>query len=153
MPLERAIGKAIIQGLARERLSAGRMISILRQSQATYRRQEMLDDIRAATQRVKYEGSIRRLQAGATVPRGWMVETELADPKALYRVFGEATYYDEATDTYEPKTVSFYHNELKDNLSYGDDFIEYQPTTQTDPDRRVVEFKQTGLEHNVNQPY
>jgi len=69
MPLARAIGKAIIETLAPTGLSENRIIRIATQAAGSYRRTEMLNDIRVAGQRFKNQYFIEKLKSNDVVPR------------------------------------------------------------------------------------
>lgn len=152
MPLERAIGRAILRGLAPEGLPINQMISIARRGGGGYRYQDMRDDARRFADRVKYQGSVERLSYNATVPRAWMVEAELKQD-VRYRVLGNATFYDEESGEYFSKKVSFYTDDYAKIGDYGQSFVDSFGELYQDQDIPLTEFKVIGLEHNQGYAY
>jgi len=152
MPLQRAIGQAIFKRLAGQGLSAGSMIKLAKVSGGSYRRIDMLSDIRTFNNRRIHENAIRAMPAGATVPQGYMSEEVLKQPRR-YRIFGDAIYQDKRTGVMYIKKVSMYSDDLSDNLDYAHSFIEYQPLSETDPTVVAIDFNQTGLSHNKGWSY
>lgn len=153
MGLRKAIGQAIFKTLAPDGLPAGVMIRMAEKLGGTYRRIEMLDDIRKYTGRIKYQGAILKMGGNNAVPRGWMVETNLNEPGANYRVFGKATLYDYNTGQTIEQTVSFYHTDLMAKGDYSREFFEYFRGSYTEENMDVISFEQTALEHNLGKPY
>jgi len=152
MPLGKAIAQDIFKAMAGKGFSAARLISYAREAGGTYRRQDMLADIRKYEGRVKYQANIEKLGFDQTVPRAWMVDTPLDQP-ARYRVFGKATFYDEETDTYLQQTVSFYTDDLDTTGGYGSSFTDYFTGRYAEEDLEIAEFVQTGIEHNSGWSY
>lgn len=152
MPLARSIGYNILKGLAGERLTLGKMISIARQAGGGYRYQNMLEDARKFTGRVKYQTQIERLGYDAVVPKAFMVETEL-EQTAKYRVFGQVTLYDEESDSYLTQNASFYTDDLDTVGNYGQAFENFYAGRYDEQDLEIAEFKQTGIEHNRGWDY
>jgi len=152
MSLKRAIGNAILRQLAPRGLPIESMIRIARAGGGGYRYQDMRDDARKFTGRVKYQVSIERLPYNAVVPRAWTIETELAQP-TKYRVFGKVTFYDEQAERYMTKNASFYTDDLAKTGDYGQMFFDHFQGLYSEEDLEITEFKQTGLEHNLGYAY
>jgi len=153
MAIKRAIGQAIFKSMAGELATAGEMIRAAQRLGGSYRRTDMLSDIRKYTGRVKYQAGIQNLSGNQVVPKGWMVETRFKEPFANYRVFGKAKFYDWNTGTEFEQTVSFYHTDLMDKENYGREFNDYFNSGYQDQDLELLSFDQTALEHNLGQPY
>ena len=153
MALARAIGQAIFKSMAGELATAGSMIRAAQKLGGTYRRTDMLADIRKYTGRVKYQAPITAMGGNSAVPRGWMVETSLKEPGANYRVFGKAKFYDWNTGTEFEQTVSFYHTDLMKKSDYETEFNDYFNSGYQDQDLELLSFDQTGLDHNIGKPY
>ncbi len=153
MPLAKAIAQAIFKSMAPELASAGSMIRAARKLGGTYRRTDMLADIRKYTGRAKYQAGVQSLSGNQVVPRGWMVETHFKEPGANYRVFGRAKFYDWNTGTEFEQTVSFYHTDLMDKENYEREFNDFFNSGYQDQDLELIGFDQTALEHNLGQPY
>ena len=153
MPFAKAIGQAIFKQLAPEAMSAAAMIKVAQKLGGSYRRTEMLADIRQYTGRIKYQLNIESLRANSAVPRGWMVETTLNEPLAKYRVFGKAKFYDLRTGAVHEQTVSFYHDQLMFKSNYAITFNEFFKGGYNEQDMELLSFEQTALEHNLGQSY
>lgn len=153
MPLAKAIGQAIFKSMAGDLATAGQMIRTAQRMGATYRRKEMLADIRKYTGRVKYSVPIFMLSDNKVVPKGWMVETRLMEPGANYRVFGKAKFYDWNTGTEFEQTVSFYHTDLMNKRDYAEKFNDYFQGGYQDQDLDLLSFDQIGLDHNEGMSY
>ncbi len=153
MPMERAIGQAIFKMMAPELASAGEMIRVAKRLGGSYRRTDMLADIRKYTGRVKYQAPISAMSGNTVVPQAWMVETKLMEPGANYRVFGKAKFYDWNTGTEFEQTVSFYHTDLMNKDNYESEFNDYFQGGYQDKDLELLSFDQTALEHNQGKPY
>ena len=153
MPLARAIGQAIFKQLAPEAMSAAAMIRVAQKLGGSYRRTEMLADIRKYTGRIKYARNILGMSGNKVVPRGWMIEVRLNEPGANYRVFGKATFYDWNTGQPIDQTVSFYHTDLMAKDDFAQEFNDYFNSGYSEQNLELMDFEQTALEHNVGMPY
>ena len=153
MPLSKAIAQTIFKSLAPELMSAAEMIRKARSLGGTYRRTDMLADIRKYTGRIKYEGNIRTMSGNLPVSRGWMVETDLNEPGANYRVFGQGTFYDPVSGQEFTQTVSFYHTDLMKKDDYASEFMNYFSNPYQQDNIELLSFDQTALEHNIGKPY
>lgn len=153
MPLAKAIGQAIFKAMAPELASASEMIRKAAKLGGTYRRKEMLADIRKYKGFVQHQAAVTAMGGNSVVPRAWMVETALKEPGANYRVFGKASFYDWNTGEEFSKTVSFYHTDLMDKDNFAREFDDYFTKDYHDRDLELLSFEQTGLEHNLGKPY
>ena len=150
--LERAIGVALFRGLAGKGISAGRLIDIARAAGGTYRRQEMLTDIRKAEGLFLHGAQIKKLGPGDTVPRAWMFETEL-EADAKYRVMGDMTVWDEETNSYLTQNASFFTNDYDNLGNYAKGFFDHYSGTYIEQDLEISEFQVTALFHNAGYDY
>ncbi len=150
--ISKAIAKAIFKSLAPDLLRPIAMINIARTQGGSYRRQDMLSDIRRYTQRSKYETQIAALSRNTPVPQAWMGQADLGG-QASYRVYGVGTYYDEEIGGYYEKHTSFYTNDHTRPDVFEEQFMEYQPLTETEPASRMVSWKQTYQVHDPNTPF
>ncbi len=152
MPLERAIGRAILRELGGSGLSATKMISIARNYGGGYRYQDMLNDVRKFTGRLKYESQVKGLSRDAVVPKSWLTEADQQRPYR-YRVFADATFEDSATGETSTRTVSFYSDEVNSKGGYEDDFEESQRGRYSDEGEKLIGVKVKAVEHNRGLPY
>ena len=153
MPLAKSIGQTIFKSLASEMGSAASMIRAAAKFGGTYRRTEMLADIRKYTGRAKHEVAILAMSGNKAVPLDWMVETDLNMPGANYRVFGKAKFYDWNTGTEFEQTLSFYHTDWLEKEDYASEFKDYFGGGYTADNLELLAFNQTVLEHNEGKEY
>jgi len=153
MGFSKAIGQAIFQQLAPEMYSAASMIKTARALGGTYRRKEMLADIRQYQGRAKYETSIRNLAGNKVVPRAWMVPAQLNEPGANYRIFGKAQVNDLRTGIAQEMDFSFYHTDMLKKDDYGREFAESFAEDSIPLDMEFLSFDVTVVEHNIGKPY
>ncbi len=153
MPLAKAIGQAIFKRLAPEMASAASMIRTAARYKGTYRKQDMLADIRQYTHRAKYQDRITALGGNVAVPRAWIGDVALKEPGANYRVYGKATFFDERAGEYFDKTVSFYHTDFMDKNDYASEFGEFFKRKYEEEHMEVIYFEQTYMEHNKGKPW
>jgi len=147
MAMERAIGQMIINALAPSGMSSGGIIGAIRKAGATYRRQDMLSDLRDIGTRIKYQGNIQSMTGNSVIPRGWMSETELKQPYT-YRVFGDADVLDENTGEVTRQIKSFYTDDLAAKGDMENEFInvfseEYNVEAET-----LTNFQIRGVQLN-----
>lgn len=153
MALSKAIGQAIFKRLAPELMRPMEMIRYAKRFGGTYRKTDMLADIRTYTHRAKYQTLIEGLSGNEVVPKAWMTPTELAEPGANYRVFGKSDVLDLRTGIVDEQVFSFYHTELLKKDDYASDFIDYFGEDSAPQDMEILSFNQTILEHNIGKPY
>ena len=96
MSLIRAVALNVIKSLVPLNLPGSKVLSTLQGLNLTYRRTDMLADIRTAFDRVKYETQITSLKGNQVIPSGWMNTEELGAPYN-YRVHLKVDYYDPET--------------------------------------------------------
>lgn len=127
-------GSTIIEGLARQGL--------------TYRRTDMLTDIRQAEGRVKYQTQIEKLTGNQLVPNAWMTNEKLGAPYD-YRVQFKVTYYDPATD----QLISTYRHMFTDTYvnkaGWMSDFPTYAEQTGSTPDWEFYSIEVSGVAKNT----
>jgi len=152
MGIERAIGRIIINSLIPQGLGSNAIIRALIERGASYRRTDMLSDIREAGGLMRYEASIRDLSPGTVVPKSWMTELELKAPYQ-YRVFGEAQMIDMNTGEAVTKRVSFYTDQLSSVGAWEDDFIEAFEGAYGEENTGIVSLKVAGVQHNAGYEY
>ena len=153
MPLEKAIAKAIFRKLVKQNLRPMQMIRIADKAGGSYRKKDMLEDIREMTGRHKYETSVRRLSGNQVIPKAYMQEVDgLAQP-TKYKVQGYATFYDETTESYISHHVEFFTDDYAKNDDYSDAFFESFGQGYRDQDLDPIEFEWFGLQHDKNRDY
>lgn len=153
MAFARAIGQAIFKSMAGEFASAAEMMRAAKRLGGSYRKTDMLADIRTYTGRMKYQSRIMNLTGNSAVPKAWMVEVQLKEPGANYRIFGKATFYDWNTGTEFQQNVSFYHTDWMEKDDYATNFNDYFKGGYQEENLELISFEQSGLDHNLGKPY
>lgn len=145
MGLAKTIGQTVLKKLAPQGLPIDTMISIARRAGGGYRYQEMRNDARVYSGKVKYQTLIERLGYDNRIPEAWQVSNDLKE-QAKYRVFGKVTMYDEESGRYLTKNASFYTNELGTVGEMGGAFWDYYYGKYEEEELLLTEFKATGVE-------
>lgn len=152
MALQRMIGRMLIRQLTGMNWDTGDIIREVRRAGYSYRRQDMLNDIRSFSGRIKYEAQIKNLGPDQYVPKSYMVETDLKAPKK-YRVHGYATYWDEDAGQYYTQKASFYTDNYQRPGDWEQDFTSYNWGQAYGRNIRAQGFQVRAVEHNRQWPY
>lgn len=152
MPLERAIGRAILQALSVEGIGASRMIAIARRAGGGYRYQDMLADTRTFLGRFKYQTQVEAMTGNLVVPRAWMTETELVMARR-YMVHGEATYWNSETMQYETGWRSMYTDSLGKIEDWERDYEGYIKEMEYPTEVEFISFRVRAVDHAKGWSY
>ena len=87
------------------------------------------------------------LKSHAEVPQRLMVHTPFNNDR-LYRVFGEATYYNSATGEYAKRKASFYTDLQGDKWLTEEQFLNEYETQRKGYEWQAVGFERFGVWHN-----
>jgi len=152
MALERAIGQVMINALLGEGLGSNAIIRALRSAGASYRRADMLSDIRDFAGRAKYEANVLGLNRNTVIPGTWMSETELNIPYK-YRVFGNADILDDETGDVFRTTKSFYTDDLAEVGDWENEFISAAQESYSMEGQSITNFQVKSVQHNEGYPF
>lgn len=152
MPLARSIAMRVIEKSIGKGMSGRAIIRRFKAVGGKWRRDDATTYIRKLENRVKYEPQIRALGFNEKVPRGRMIETDLGN-QGKYRVYGEASFWDEELEGYYNQTVSFYTDDYSETGEYGEAFGKHFGTLYQEQDIEFIDFEQTGMDHNEGQAY
>jgi len=148
MPIQRAVGQALLKSLVKFDLPGSQMISILRSAGAAYRYQDMLSDIREYTGRRMWEGNISKMTGNSVIPDAWMNRVSMNYPYK-YKVWADVTYYDFVSDQYITDKRSLYTDDLMKIEDYQG-FVEGSEIASAYYSTRdVFEVTITGLDVNT----
>lgn len=148
MGLIRAVALNVIKSLVPLDLPGAQVIHHLQQLNLTYRRIDMLSDIRTAFDRVKYESQITALKPDAVVPDKWMNSEELGSPYN-YRVHLKVEYYDEANQVYASAHRFMFEDDLKSVSDYANDYPDYSSATSAPEDIQYIGAQVVGITRNM----
>lgn len=149
MPLIRSVALNVIRSLVPLNLPGGQVIKHLTQLNLTYRRTDMLADIRTAFDRVKYESQITKLKPGSKVPEAWMNTEKLGAPYK-YRVHLKVEYYDEVNDVNVTSHRFMFEDEYSDIDEWEDHYPDYATATATPEDFKYVGSTVVGVTKNMS---
>ena len=150
MPLIRSVALNVIKSLVPLNLPGSEVLRSLNALNLTYRRQDMLADIRKAFGRVKYESQITALKPGQFVPEGWMDTEKLGSPYN-YRVHLKVDYYDELTDETITTHRYMFEDEYKSVDEYAGDYPDYATATATPETFKYVSSQVVGVTKNMRE--
>jgi len=150
MPLIRAVALNIIKSLVPLNLPGSAIISHLQQLGMTYRRTDMLFDIRKAFDRVKYESQITRLSSDKVVPDSWMNSEKLGEPYN-YRVHLKVDYYDPDTGEYSTEHRFMFADDIKSVGEYVEDFPDYAMSKDYVQDKSFEGASVVGITKNERE--
>jgi hypothetical protein len=150
MPLIRAVALNIIKSLVPLNLPGSAIISHLQQLGMTYRRTDMLFDIRKAFDRVKYETQITRLSSNSVVPDSWMNSEKLGEPYN-YRVHLKVDYYDPDTGEYSTEHRFMFADDIKSVGEYVEDFPDYAMSKDYVQDKSFEGASVVGITKNERE--
>jgi hypothetical protein len=118
----RAVARAAIPGLLKQGLGSNAIINYLKPKGLTYRRVNMLADIRHFSGLAKLENTVKVVAGDVIFPRYAMVETEYRAARRYY-VKARMTILDEDTLEESERWVSFYDNTRKSKDQWSADFV------------------------------
>lgn len=124
MGLIRAVALNVIKSMVPLNLPGSAILHHLQQLNLTYRRTDMLFDVRKIMDRVKYESQITALRPDQTVPGSWMSTEKLGEP-FNYRVHLKVDYYDPDTGEYTTNHRFMFADDIKTVGEYVEDFPDY----------------------------
>ena len=149
----RAIARAMMSGWVKVGKSARAMQTFLRKEYGTaYRWTTLLGDYRQFSGRLKYEHLVSRVPRDAIVPRGYMVEVDLARDYR-YRSFYTAYYRDPDTGVETERIISLYGDEMKSEEEMEEDYREMLKTVGYAPQPELQYVKLRSVEHNRGLGY
>ena len=147
MPLIRAVALNIIKSMVPLNLPGSQIIHYLRTLNLTYRKTDMLFDIRKAFDRVKYETRIAKLAPDKFVPESWMSTEKLGEPYN-YRVHLKVDYYDPDTQTFSTEHRYMFADERLTVGEYVDAFPDYAMSKDYVQDRSFEGASVVGITKN-----
>jgi phenylalanyl-tRNA synthetase beta subunit len=132
MGIERSVALNIIKSLTGLNLPYERIINVIKSAGVSYRRTDMLTDIRNAEGFVKYQKQVSGLLGNQTVPEAWQYNQAFSAPYK-YRVDFKIEYVDIETGQRQIGYKSMYQDDyLKtgDYISQYPDYAEKEGTAE-----------------------
>lgn len=148
MPLIRAVALNVIKSLVPLNLPGSQVIRYLQQLNLTYRRTEMLADIRTAFDRIRYEAQVTKLRSDQKVPASWMNREEMTTPYK-YRVQMKVDYYDPDTQVSSTEHRYMFADDYSTVGDYAEQFPDYAASKDYTQDRDYVGVTVVGVTVNM----
>jgi len=142
----------MINALLPQGLGSNAIINAIRDAGYSYRRTDMLSDIRSFAGRAMHESQVKSLTGNSVIPQSYMVDTELKMPYN-YRVFGDADILDDETDVVTRTTKSFYTNDLAAKEDWENEFISVSQEGYSTEGQAITNFQIKSVEHNTGYPF
>jgi len=153
MPVARALFRAIIPEFVRLGYSSSKMIAEARKlSIPTYRRTDMLGDIREFQGFFRYESLLKSWDINELPHRGLMYEVELRRDRR-YRVFADVMRQNRINGEWDTRTVSFYDDELRTFSEWDDLYRKAAEEYNYEPEFEIMNVEVRGIEHNTGWRY
>jgi hypothetical protein len=153
MSLARMWGRVLLPRIVTYDMSINAVIRHVRGlGYATWRYQDMRNDINEFLGRVKYEGSLRVLKPTSVPPTHLMTEVTLKRPRS-YMIKGEAEWVDWRTGERQTSYVSMYRDTIDTAQQMEAEFDDYQREKGYDPKWAFLKLNLTQVFHFEGQPY
>lgn len=144
--------RAMIPVYVREAMSGASMINIARREGFSYRRTDMLRDIREFTGLMRHEKAVRATPVDQWIGRGQMTEIDLKRDRR-YRGFADATFQNIETGDIRETTISFYDDEMRTEEEWAEEWDEKRREKLYRGDEELVGFEMRALEHQAGWAY
>jgi len=150
--LNRALFRAMIPTFIGLEWTSTAMTNQALRMGVSYRRTNMLADIREFTGLMRHETAIRATPSTVRVAKFDMTEVDLRRARR-YRGFADATYRNIETGEQVTKPISFYDDELRTEDEWSDVFDEDRRLAEYKPGEELVGFTLTAVEHQSGWDY
>lgn len=150
--MARYLGRMIIGKRVALGWSSSRIVKDLVKTSGSYRRIDMLRDIREIQDVEAFGSKVRDLAVNVRPSQDIMVEMELTR-KRKYRVFGRVKTVDIDTGYVRYEIKSFYSDSLRTKEQWGEEFLRQKRISDSDPTVAVEEMDIYAIEHYEGMPY
>ena len=144
--------RAMIPVYIREGMSTVAITSIARREGFSYRRTDMLRDIREFTGLMRHEGAVRATPTDQWISRGSMTDIDLKRDRR-YRGFADATFQNIETGETRKSIISFYDDEQRTADEWAEEWDEQRREKLYREDEELVGFEMRALEHQAGWAY
>jgi hypothetical protein len=148
MSLIRSAALNVIKSIIPLNLPSSQIISVLINFGLSYNRQSMLEDIRTANGRVKYQSQIENLSSNQVVPESWMTSEKLGAPYE-YRVHFKVSYYDNETAEYVNTYRYMFSDDYASVGNWEDQYPGYSDPSNYSPGYEFMGAKVMGVAKNT----
>ena len=153
MGIERSLFRTMLPEWSRLGFSGSAMIRQAgRMGIATYRRKDMLSDIRSAQDRVSFGNKLMDFPGNQRPVKSVMAETELRAARK-YRVFGTFQTRDTETGRVQYEHKSFYTDTLRTKADFADEFMGAMDIPEISRYKIYEAGDITLIEHNTGWRY
>lgn len=148
----RALFRILLPTYVRTGVSMNFMIRDAKRLGISFRRSDMLGEIRYFQNWFKFEALTSKLPKDTRVPPHLMSEVNLTR-SAKYRAFGEATYEHPITGATFTKDVSMYDDTRRNPIGYEEKMIEEIEEDPSQAGWNLVDVRFRVVEHNQGWSY
>jgi len=152
MSIARSIGYTFLEPMIKQGIGSNRIYNLLRSAGVSYRKQDMLNDIRDISGRYKMQSQVEALTGNRVVPTNYMTDRELRRP-VKYRVYGEIHSWDFEEGTEVISEGSFYTDDLAKKEDWEESFKDNYRRSEKYPDMEIMSFHISGVDHNKGFGY
>ncbi len=146
------IRRSVISNLVSAGLGSNAIIRELGTLGLSYRRVNMLADIRSASGLMKLEKTISTISASIPFPRYAMVESTLRRNRR-YRVYGKLELNNALTGEHEIRNVSWYTNTRDSKEGWARDFLSAYERETYEGSMYAVDLTVSSVEHQSGWKY
>jgi len=150
--MSRYFGRMVIGAVIPMDWSSRRIINYLAGTVGTYRRADMLKDIREARGIYTFGSKVKGLPINVLPPTDMMVETALKRPRR-YRVFGMARHEDRGTGRISYRDISFYDDSLRTKEQWEKEYIQQKEKAEYEVGEIVTGIDIFAIEHQEGWRY
>ena len=146
--MDRAIARMLLPDWAKSAWSATRIIRGLKSAGLTYRRQDMLSDIRAAKDAADYGQTVVTLKQDQVIGKEAMNETILRKPRQ-YKLGFHSVVRDVETGGYRTEYTNIYVDNTNTKGGWEDQFIDEMNTIETNRYKQFISTQLIYIEKNI----
>lgn len=150
--LPRYFGRMVIGAVIPLDWSSRRIINYLARTTGTYRRTDMLRDIREAKDIFEYGSKVNALAVNIRPPKTVMVEIELKRARK-YRVFGRTREVNRDTGRVSYKQISFYDDTLRTKDKWGKEYLKQKEEARYELEEDITNVDIFAIEHHEGWSY
>ena len=150
--MARYFGRMVIGAVVPMDWSTRRIINYLAGTVGTYRRTDMLKDIREAKDIYTYGSKVKDLAINIRPPTDIMVETKLKRARR-YRVFASARHVNKETGRVSYHNISFYDDSLRTKEQWEDEYIDQKEKDEYEVGETVTDVDIFAIEHHEGWGY
>ena len=152
MSFTRAVARAMLPRLVGYGWNTPKIIGWLRVNQASYRRSDMLSDVRKYTNLAEFSPKVINSKAEDVISRSFMGEVDMKRPRK-YRIYAQAKYTNLDTGSVTYEHLSFYDDTARSKQDWSDEFQRSKDEAKYLPQYAISNIDIIAVEHNRGLSY